>query len=165
MWRFFREMQLLQNSRTPYVTCDGFFEERYNAKIQEHLMWHVTVFLKRDTMPKFKNILCDMWRFFREMQLLQNSRTPHVTCDGLVERCNAKNSRTPYVTCDGFLERYNAKNSRTPYVTCDGFLERYNAKNSRTPYVTCDSFLERWVITKFKNTLCDMWRFFREMQC
>ena len=125
MWHVtvFREMQLLQNSRTPYVTYDGFF-------------------FKRDTMPKFKNMLCDMWRFFREMQLLQNSRTPHVACDGLVERCNAKNSRTPY-------------------VTCDGFLERYNAKNSRTPYVTCDDFLERWVITKFKNTLCDMWRFFR----
>ena len=67
MWRFFREMQLLQNSRAPFVTCDSFLERCSYYKIQENHMWHVTV------------------RFIKEMQLSQNSRKPYVTCDGFIK--------------------------------------------------------------------------------
>ena len=35
-------------------------------------------------MLNFKNNFCDMSRIFREMQLLQNSRTLSVTCDGFL---------------------------------------------------------------------------------
>ena len=45
------------------------FLERYNAKIQEHFMWHVTVLLRDAIITTFKNTFCDMWQvFFREIQ-------------------------------------------------------------------------------------------------
>ena len=51
-----REIQF-EKSRTPYVRCDGFQRDAMLLnlnKIQEHHMWHVTVFSERCNAPEVK---------------------------------------------------------------------------------------------------------------